>query len=429
MLLRFSCVCGNSLLSPARHAGKRVRCPICSEPLTVPESPAETPAGDRNVPEAILPSPLKGAVAFSCSCGTTLQARVERAGSAAKCPSCGTRLMIPGSSTTVLAPPAATNPRLSWEMRFDPPPSDRGDADDLDAGDADRRVEEPQRRPRALALVILAGVLCAGVGSYYLYRWWRNTAAGTDQVGAMPPVAFGEQLNSPSENFPQQQPGHGTPPGHVMQPQQGPRGGPGPPFSSIYDPITEANGRKIRQLVAAMLAYRNENGHLPPAAITKGDRPLLSWRVKLLPYLGAENAKLYRDFDLEESWDGPQNRKLLSRMPGVFALQGQHGSSEGKTFFQVFVGPDAPFDWKDLKTPRGARRGRILIAEARKPVPWTKPEDMEFSPQAPAPRPGYDSERFLAAMEDGQVILVPANIPEQSLRAMITGIGPVLRGF
>ena len=51
----------------------------------------------------------------------------------------------------------------------------------------------------------------------------------------------------------------------------------------------------------------------PPAAIySKDGKPLLSWRVAILPYLGLDN--LYKQFHLDEPWDSPHNIKL-SAMP------------------------------------------------------------------------------------------------------------------
>ena len=55
----------------------------------------------------------------------------------------------------------------------------------------------------------------------------------------------------------------------------------------------------------------------PPAYTTSKDgKPLLSWRVLILPYL--EQEALYKEFHLDEPWDSPHNRTLIARMPAVY---------------------------------------------------------------------------------------------------------------
>ena len=62
----------------------------------------------------------------------------------------------------------------------------------------------------------------------------------------------------------------------------------------------------------------------PYASRSGGDVPtgkaLLSWRVALLPFL--EENELYKQFHLDEAWDSDHNKKLLAKMPRVFAPPG-----------------------------------------------------------------------------------------------------------
>ena len=69
----------------------------------------------------------------------------------------------------------------------------------------------------------------------------------------------------------------------------------------------------LRQIGLAMNDYHEVCACFPPAAITdKNGRPLLSWRVAILPYL--EAGDLYAEFHLDEAWD-PSNLSLLERTP------------------------------------------------------------------------------------------------------------------
>jgi hypothetical protein len=80
----------------------------------------------------------------------------------------------------------------------------------------------------------------------------------------------------------------------------------------------EAIGMALRQ-------YHTDFGSFPPAYVNGPDgRPMHSWRVLILPQLG-ERA-LYNSYDFREAWDGPMNRKLIRRMPGVYSCPA-HGDS------------------------------------------------------------------------------------------------------
>jgi hypothetical protein len=67
----------------------------------------------------------------------------------------------------------------------------------------------------------------------------------------------------------------------------------------------------------------------------KKGKALLSWRVALLPYLDQNN--LFNQFHLDEPWDSAHNKKLLSKMPKVFAPPGVKTRQSFSTFYQVFV--------------------------------------------------------------------------------------------
>src|SRR5438034_3624647 len=66
----------------------------------------------------------------------------------------------------------------------------------------------------------------------------------------------------------------------------------------------EARDKTVHNLKFIGWAMHNftmrNGGRLPTAAIRNGDKPLLSWRVAILPYL--EEFRLYERFHLDESW-------------------------------------------------------------------------------------------------------------------------------
>lgn len=138
---------------------------------------------------------------------------------------------------------------------------------------------------------------------------------------------------------------------------------------------------KMKQVGLAILNYEAAYGRFPARAVFKDGKPLLSWRVMVLPYL--QDADLYKDFHLDESWDSPHNKALISRMPSVFS--DPDGFVSGTTHFVVPVGKGLMFDGD--KTVRLAdianSASTIMLAEADKSVVWTKPEDLDVNLQEP----------------------------------------------
>jgi hypothetical protein len=187
----------------------------------------------------------------------------------------------------------------------------------------------------------------------------------------------------------------------------------------------ENSKNNLRQLGLALRKYHNTHGILPPPAIySKDGSPLLSWRVAVLPFL--QQDVLYQKFKLEEPWDSPTNQALLQYMPPVFEAPGTTIPELGQTFYQIFVGPGAFEPGAKRRTllnamPDGASN-TIAIAEAARPVPWTKPEDLSFSLDGPLPRLGGPfADGFHAAFFDGSALFFKKEIyqDEKTLRALI----------
>ncbi len=134
---------------------------------------------------------------------------------------------------------------------------------------------------------------------------------------------------------------------------------------------------------AVMHTYYQIHGRFPPVAVSDvNGKPLLSWRVTLLPFV--EQTALYQRFKLDEPWDSPHNYALIGEMPSIYAAPHRPDVALGTTVFQVFVGPGTAFDPKaPLRLPPtdfpGGPRELLLIAEAAHAVTWTKPEDLPYA--------------------------------------------------
>jgi uncharacterized protein (TIGR03067 family) len=180
----------------------------------------------------------------------------------------------------------------------------------------------------------------------------------------------------------------------------------------------------LKQLALAMHNYHDVFKHLPQAAIMdKTGKPLLSWRVALLPYLG-EN-ELYKEFKLDEPWDSPHNKKLLAKMPKVYAPVRGKTKEPYSTYYQGFVGPGTVFEpGKKLRMVADIPDGTsntIFAVEAGEAVPWTRPADIPYDPKKPLPKlGGLFPDGFHIAVMDGSTRWVRRGFDERTFRLAIT---------
>jgi len=182
----------------------------------------------------------------------------------------------------------------------------------------------------------------------------------------------------------------------------------------------------LKMIGLAFHNYVDYNKCFPLAATQNQDgEPLLSWRVALLPFL--EENELYSQFHLDEPWDSPNNKPLLARIPKVYAPPGGKPAQESfGTYYQVFVGPGAAFEDKariNFGSFTDGTSNTILAIEAAEPVPWTKPEDLAFSPDQPLPRLGQSKDGAYCLCVDGSVRVLPKETNEKIIRALITRNG------
>jgi hypothetical protein len=194
-----------------------------------------------------------------------------------------------------------------------------------------------------------------------------------------------------------------------------------------------ASVNNLKQLTLAMHEYHDRNKEFPTAAYyDKDGKAILSWRVALLPYLGDKEKELYQQFQLEEAWDSAHNKKLLEKMPSVFAPVRNAPKEKGLTYYQVFTGKGAAFEGKQGRRIAEFTDGTsntILIVEGKDAVPWTKPADLPFDAKKPLPKlGGLFKNGFHAAMADGSVRYVRRTISEQTLRSAITRDGGEVLG-
>lgn len=186
----------------------------------------------------------------------------------------------------------------------------------------------------------------------------------------------------------------------------------------------------LRQIALAMHNYHDSHGKFPPAAsLDKQGKPLLSWRVQLLPYL--EQEPLYRRFHLNEPWDSPNNKLLVAQMPAVYRCPTQKPGSASKTTYLAPVGKETVFppnskDGARIASISDGTSNTIMIVEADEDhaVEWTKPDDWLVDlakPLAGLSRRHVQS--IQVVMADGSVRLLRDPIEPKTMAALLTRAG------
>jgi hypothetical protein len=114
-------------------------------------------------------------------------------------------------------------------------------------------------------------------------------------------------------------------------------------------------------------------------------------------------------------------------MPAVFKAPGIKTKKPNTTYYQLIVGKGAVFEGIlhiQLRDIADGTANTIMAIEAKKPVPWTKPEDLAYDPEKPLPKfGGVFAHGFNVLVADGDARFIQKGFNEAAMRAVITRAG------
>jgi prepilin-type processing-associated H-X9-DG protein len=371
-------------------------------------SPHKLGGGDRGATAPVEPGPWETGpvpIHVTCNCGKEFETNDENAGRRARCPACGSELIVPGLGRVG---GIEDNPYLA-------PTKDLGAAPGVVPHTSGMAIASLILGIFSLVCNIFTGLPAIILGSVSLSAIGRSRGAVTGQgmaVGGIVTGALGSALG-----------------GFAM-------------LIALLLPAVQAAREaarrsqctnNLKQIGLAMHNYYSVHDVLPPPfTLDPAGKPLLSWRVLMLPYVGQEG--LYQQFKLDEPWDSPNNKPLVEKMPSVFACPSwpQASPGAGMTTYQVLIGPGTLFEKAEgikFGDVRDGLSNTLMVLDTKAPIAWTQPSGLDFTPGSPIKGLGsMHPGGFNALMGDGSVHFIKSTTPARTLEALTTRNGGEVNG-
>jgi hypothetical protein len=139
--------------------------------------------------------------------------------------------------------------------------------------------------------------------------------------------------------------------------------------------------KHLMQIAMAVNTYHHVYHSFPPAyTVDRDGKPLHSWRVLLLPFIGETD--LYASCALSEPWNSRKNSDLARFVPETYRCPADGGAGEGWTSYVAVVGPHAA--WREDKILKESdiadsiARTLMLVEVADSGINWMEPRDLAF---------------------------------------------------
>ena len=180
----------------------------------------------------------------------------------------------------------------------------------------------------------------------------------------------------------------------------------------------------LKQIGLAMHNFHDVHKRFPArAGFDDGSKPLLSWRVRILPFI--EQQPLYEKFHLDEPWDSEHNKTLIPLMPQVYRNPSS-GPDPSLATYLVPTGEGTMFDGQEgtkIAEITDGTAGTVMVLEVNPEaaVVWTKPDDWEYDADDPLAGLGKAHPNgFNVLLADGSVRFISAEVDPTMFRALLT---------
>lgn len=203
-------------------------------------------------------------------------------------------------------------------------------------------------------------------------------------------------------------------------------------FAKVVDEVLAPTRERARQLALvnhmkqiglAIHNYHDQEKHLPPRCFTDRDgKPLLSWRVALLPHI--EQLALYRAMKLDQPWNSEDNTlPSATLIPTYF----EESKLTAKTRMRapvypgsIWQGEGPPKTLGDVKDGTSKTIAVIHVPE-KAAVQWSNPQPWVLSVDDPMSDVFGDRETATVVLLDGAVmVLKKSDMTNKKLIAMLT---------
>jgi hypothetical protein len=216
---------------------------------------------------------------------------------------------------------------------------------------------------------------------------------------------------------------------------------------------------RLQQIGLALHNYHDDYGAFPPAFLAdSGGRAMHSWRVLLLPYLDRKD--VYSQYRFDEPWNSEHNLGLVDQMPrdyyghpvNLFSCpSGRHDRGPTSDTSYVAIVGDRTVWLSAAGLPieaihDGGDQTIMVVEVANSGIHWMEPRDLAFDAisfdirdplkhEPPDGKPRLSSTHIYDPPElylgktylgvhvlfgDGTVRRLPAGVPPDVLRAMLT---------
>lgn len=134
-------------------------------------------------------------------------------------------------------------------------------------------------------------------------------------------------------------------------------------------------------IAIAMHEYHQTYHCYPPAYVAdKNGKPMHSWRVLLLPFMGFKD--LYDQYRFNESWDSSHNRRVTDVAIESYRCPGQPKAQNALTNYMMVVGThtisDGPHSRNMAEITDGLRNTIMFVEVADSGTRWAEPRDLNF---------------------------------------------------